>query len=292
MEGCQWANDGASKISLSGQEAEPWTASWSGTVRDCHRPDPPSREGSPKVGPPGRSPRKLNENIVPQSKTHTSTMCVIAGLPCIAKTGSALRLVVDLGHYIPLAQQISSQTRRRVLDGVGVPAEEKIVSILKRPSDIIRKDRGDTYYGHKVTLTDGVSGLVLDWVVEEGNPADSTLLIRILERQHDLCGKYPFQAFLDDGYASRENCRHGRGARSTRHRFLEEVRPKGRTQPWLFQQLRNFRAGIEGVISFLKCVYGLSRCTYECSAFLRQLRRCIDRIGQPPHPSSPPDFMR
>ena len=86
--------------------------------------------------------------------------------------GVAQRLAHELEHYIPLAQQVVSQTRRRVLNAESVHADEKLVSIFEPHTDIIRKDRRDTYYGHKVTLTGGVSGLVLDWVVEQGNPAD------------------------------------------------------------------------------------------------------------------------
>ncbi|MFQ5551906.1 MAG: ISNCY family transposase, partial [Gemmatimonadales bacterium] len=32
---------------------------------------------------------------------------------------------------------------------------------------------------------------------------------------------------------------------------------------WVYRRLRNFRAGIEGVISFLKRVFGLDRCTWR-----------------------------
>ena len=32
---------------------------------------------------------------------------------------------------------------------------------------------------------------------------------------------------------------------------------------WVYKQLRNFRAGIEGVISFLKRSFGLSRCPWR-----------------------------
>jgi len=35
------------------------------------------------------------------------------------------------------------------------------------------------------------------------------------------------------------------------------------SSPWVYRQLRNFRAGIEGVISFLKRVFGLRRCTWK-----------------------------
>ncbi|MDK1104444.1 MAG: transposase, partial [Actinomycetota bacterium] len=52
--------------------------------------------------------------------------------------GGALRLAHELEHYIPLAQQVVSQTRRRVLNGESVPADEKIVSIFEPHTDIIR----------------------------------------------------------------------------------------------------------------------------------------------------------
>ena len=32
---------------------------------------------------------------------------------------------------------------------------------------------------------------------------------------------------------------------------------------WVYRKLRDFRAGIEGVISFLKCAFRLDRCTWR-----------------------------
>lgn len=180
--------------------------------------------------------------------------------------GVALRLARELEHYIALAQQVVSQTRRRVLNGESVPADEKIVSIFEPHTDIIRKDRRDTYYGHKVTLTGGVSGLVLDWVVEQGNPADSTLLIRMLERQRDQYGRYPRQASVDGGYASKDNLHSAKTLGVEDMVFSKKCGLKVEdmvTQTWLFKKLRDFRAGIEGVISFLKRVFGLRRCTWR-----------------------------
>ena len=55
-----------------------------------------------------------------------------------------------------------------------MPSGEKIVSIFEAHTDIIVKDNRETRYGHKVCLTGGKSSLVLDCVIEEGNPADSS----------------------------------------------------------------------------------------------------------------------
>lgn len=179
---------------------------------------------------------------------------------------SARRLVEQLERYVPLVAQVVSQTERRVLKGESVPAEDKLVSIFEPHTDVIRKDGRDTYYGHKLTLTGGASGLILDWVVEDGNPADSTLFSRMLDRLHGLYGQYPRQAAADGGFASAGNLLAGK-----ERGLADVVFAKRRTldvesmasSPRVYRQLRNFRAGIEGVISFLKRVFGLDRCTWK-----------------------------
>jgi IS5 family transposase len=183
--------------------------------------------------------------------------------------GLARRLVRELEHYIPLALQVVSQTERRVLKGESVPAGDKLVSIFEPHTDIIRKDRRDTYYGHKVTLTGGASGLVLDWVVEDGNPADSALLIRMLERHKALYGRPPHQATADGGFASKHNLDSAKtlGVQDMVFAKKRDLKVEDMvTQTWLFKKLRDFRAGIEGIISFLKRVFGLGRCTWKGKA--------------------------
>jgi len=180
--------------------------------------------------------------------------------------GLAFRLADKLEHDIPLVQQVVSQTERRVLNGESVPAEEKLVSIFEPHTDIIRKDGRDTYYGHKVTLTGGASGLILDWVVEDGNPADSTLFVRMLDRQHELYGRYPKQTAADGGLASNSNLNAARerGVQDVVFAKRRSLRVEDMaSSPWVYRQLRNFRAGIEGMISFLKRVFGLSRCIWK-----------------------------
>jgi transposase, IS5 family len=77
---------------------------------------------------------------------------------------------------------VIDQTERRVLRGETVPAGEKVVSLFETHTDSIVKDQRETHYGHKVTLAGGASGLILDVVVERGNPADSTRAVPMLQR--------------------------------------------------------------------------------------------------------------
>ncbi len=113
-------------------------------------------------------------------------------------------------HYQPLITQIIAQTERRVLAGEAVPAGEKLVSLFEPHADIIVKGSRDVDYGHKLNLTTGRSGLILDLVIEAGNPADSERLLPLLERHIAFYGEAPRQAAADGGYASRENLRQAK----------------------------------------------------------------------------------
>jgi IS5 family transposase len=168
-------------------------------------------------------------------------------------------------HYRPLIEQIIAQTERRVLAGEAVPAGDKLVSLFEPHADIIRKGREVTY-GHKLNLTTGKSGLILDLVIEAGNPADSERLLPMLERHRALYGQPPRQAAADGSYASRDNLRQAkaRGVRDMAFHKKGGLRIEDMVRSrWVYRKLRNFRAGIEADISCLKRAYGLARCTWR-----------------------------
>jgi IS5 family transposase len=118
---------------------------------------------------------------------------------------AAERWRAQLGHYLPLIELILTQTQRRVLDGQAVKASEKLVSLFEPHADIIVKGARDVQYGHKLNLVTGRSGLILDVVVETGNPADAERFLPMLERQIAHCGVPPRQFAADGGYASQDN---------------------------------------------------------------------------------------
>jgi transposase, IS5 family len=169
-------------------------------------------------------------------------------------------------HFLPLTQRVMNQASRRVLEGESVPAGEKIVSIFEEHTDIIRKDRRETLYGHKICLTGGASSMILDCQVLEGNPADSTLAKAMADRQVEIFSRPPRQIVFDGGFASKMNLSEikdlgvkdvafSKGPGLT---ISEMVRSS-----WVYKRLRDFRAGIEGNISFLKRIFGLDRCTWR-----------------------------
>lgn len=172
----------------------------------------------------------------------------------------------EIRRYVALVERVIDQTERRVLHGEVVPANEKLVSLFEPHTDIIVKDRRDTHYGHKLTLTAGSSGLILDWVVEKGNPADSMLVTRTIERLKEIYGRVPRQAAFDGGYASGQNLKEAKALGVQDVAFSKkrglEVLDMAKSH-WVYKRLRNFRAGIEAWISFLKRCFGLERCSWR-----------------------------
>jgi IS5 family transposase len=182
------------------------------------------------------------------------------------KRASADRIATDLKHFLVLTQKVIDQTRRRVIDEERVPAEDKVVSIFEEHTDIIRKDRRETLYGHKICLTGGSSSMILDCMILDGNPADSTLAETMIDRQVEIYERAPRQVAYDGAFSSKANLEaiKGKGvedvAFAKAHGFTVTDMVKS---SWVYQRLRRFRCGIEGVISFLKRVFGLDRCTWR-----------------------------
>ena len=184
----------------------------------------------------------------------------------LALSATARGIAEELKEVIRLTYRVIDQATRRVIRGKSVPSGEKIVSIFEPHTDIIVKDRRDTFYGHKVCLTGGVSNLITDCLILDGNPADTELTDQMFDRHKEIYGYYPLKAALDGGFASKANLTSakGRGIKDVcfaKKRGLEEEEMCRST--WVYKRLRRFRAGIESGISWLKRCFGLSRCMWK-----------------------------
>ena len=184
----------------------------------------------------------------------------------ISATLAALALARNIERAVGIFRMVIDQTVRRVIRGEKVPASEKVVSFFEEHTDIIVKGRRDTQYGHKVFLTGGASNLILDCLIERGNPADSDRYQDLLERHKEQFGRAPRQVSADGGFASRNNLAFAKGREVKDAVFAKK---RGLTvmemakSAWVYKMLRNFRAGIEAGISTLKRAFGLDRCTWS-----------------------------
>lgn len=174
--------------------------------------------------------------------------------------------VAQAEHYIPLIERIIDQAERRIVKDEKVPAEGKVVSLFEPHTDIIVKDKRQVQYGHKINFSSGKQGMILDAVIESGNPADSCRLLPMIRRLKETYGKLPNQVAADAGYASLANIDK---AKELGIKAVGLPKKRGMTveamtgSEWIYKKLKRFRAGIEGNISMLKRVFGLDRCTWK-----------------------------
>jgi len=219
--------------------------------------------------------------------------CALAHLECLPPTSARTRLRTHLTRMLPRIAQVIEQATRRALRGEAVPAGDKLVSLFEAHADVVVKDRRATYYGHKIFLTTGGSGLILDCAIPKGNPGDVTWAVSLVRRQQRLFGRAPRQISLDGGFASHDNLVNCKAlgvedvcfAKKRTLAVLAMVRSH-----WMYDKLRRFRAGIESGISLLKRVFGLARCVWKGpAAFHAYVRTAVfaanllllarDRIG-------------
>lgn len=175
-------------------------------------------------------------------------------------------LVQNLQTFLPRAEQVLEQTKRRVVNGESVPAAEKLVSIFEPHTDIIRRGKPTkiTEFGHKVWLGEVEGGFVSQYTVLNGNPADDDQWQPTLERHIQQFNHPPWQASADRGVHSTDN--EAIAAKLGVKRIIlpkpghkSETRRKHERRRW-FWRGRRFHAGIEGRISVIKRKYGLGRC--------------------------------
>ena len=166
-----------------------------------------------------------------------------------------------------MGDRVIDQTRRRVLQGEQVPAEEKVYSIFESHTDLIKrgKTRKPLEFGHKVFLAESAHGLITDYQVLDGNPVDTSQVWPSLERHQQLFHGAPDLYAADRGFYSPENlekCQKAGvtqvsipqcGGQKTAERQALESSPA-------FKQGQRFRAGIEGRISVLFRGRGMKRC--------------------------------
>jgi transposase, IS5 family len=182
------------------------------------------------------------------------------------------RVARTLEQFIPLVEQVITQTVRRVLQGEQVPAREKIVSLFEPDTAIIRKGKPGkpTEFGRCVWLAEVDGGIISRYAVLDGHPDEKAQLPPSLDHPLQQFGHPPDLLTGDRGLHSAANERYAQqrgvtavvlpkpGKKSAKRIAYEQ-------QDW-FRAGRNWRAGIEGRISGRKRCHGLERCRYHGTA--------------------------
>jgi transposase, IS5 family len=161
--------------------------------------------------------------------------------------------------------KVACQTRQRVVEGEVPDGASRVVSLHDPDARPIRKGRlgRPVEFGYKAQVVDNPDGVVLDWRVEQGNPADAPMLVPALERIRAVTGKVPRAVTADRGYgeASVENALHdlGIGHVVIPRKGRPGAARRGVERSRRFQRLVRWRTGSEGRISAIKREWGCRR---------------------------------
>jgi transposase, IS5 family len=179
-------------------------------------------------------------------------------------TGNLARLVADLETSIARTIVVIGQARTR-LAGRTPDGATRLVSLHDPDARPIVKGRlgKPVEFGYKAQVADNPDGVVLDYQVEIGNPADAPLLVPAVQRISQRAGRIPAAVTADRQYGQAaidaELAAHGvkrvaipRKGRPGRARQAHE-HTRG------FRRLVKWRTGCEGRISHLKHRYGWDR---------------------------------
>ena len=181
-----------------------------------------------------------------------------------AASGRATALVAELERTIGALEQVVAQTRIRI--GGGVPdGATRIVSLHDTDARPIAKGRlgRPVEFGYKAHVADNAQGIVVDHIVEMGNPPDAPMLVPAVTRIAKLFGRVPKAATADRGYGE-SKIETELEALGVKHVAIPR---KGRPgaerqkieQAQRFRKLVKWRTGSEGRIAHLKRSCGWER---------------------------------
>ena len=180
------------------------------------------------------------------------------------RRGRLRRAVSDLARLLEVTRQVAAQARQR-LAGTMPPGATRRISLHEPDARPIAKGRlgKPVEFGYKAQVTDNDDGVVLDYAVEQGNPADGPQLAPAIGRVIRRTGGKPRTVTADRSYGEKSveddlrclGVRHvviPRKGKPGKARQAAERRPA-------FRRAVKWRTGCEGRISTLKRQYGWDR---------------------------------
>ncbi|MBI1874736.1 MAG: ISNCY family transposase [Acidobacteria bacterium] len=212
---------------------------------------------------------RVTEQVVTEARAVVQRTGRVRGLDLITQTAvDALRS--EIARHCELGIRVVSQASRRVLQGEQVPTGEKLYSIFETHTDLIKRGKvlKPVEFGHKVFLAESGRGLITQYRVLSGNPADQVHVKPSLDRHKALFDSVPRLYSSDRGFFNEENIQRCQtagvgltcipqsgGKRNAKRESFEKSRA--------FKRGQRFRAGIEGRISVLFRGRGMKRALVE-----------------------------
>ena len=174
----------------------------------------------------------------------------------------------QLEHFTPLVERVIAQTRARVFGG-DTHVAGKVLSLFEPHTQVIRKGKAHkpTEFGRVVRIDEIEHGIVSEYAIKDGNPADVLDFLPAVSQHKKIFGRAPHTATADRGFFSARNEREARNLGVARVALpargrLSVRRGKAQKERWFRRALR-WRGGIEARIGTLKHRFGMDRARYK-----------------------------
>jgi transposase, IS5 family len=201
--------------------------------------------------------------VAQQSVAQAQRVAAVLG----PQSGAAAKHVREqIATFVPRVEQVIGQARRRVIEGMSVPAKEKLTSLFEPHTQIVKRGKPgrDVEFGRKVKLDEVEGGILSGYTVLEEAGPDAPHLKSSLEQHQQQFGQAPELLAGDRGFWTAENEAQAKAAGVKR----VVIPYAGKAPPERVEQEKQagfrrgyrWRAGVEGRISVLKRRFGLDRC--------------------------------
>ena len=188
-----------------------------------------------------------------------------------AAPSRAKATLAELDDIATTLRKVIAQTNERLAGGMPDGAE-RVVSFHDKDARPIRKGRlgVPVEFGFKAQVLDNRDGVVLDYEVMKGNPADAPLLVPAVRRIKALFGQAPRAVTADRGYGEARVDAELTAVGVKKVAIPRKGKPsasrkKAEAAPG-FRKLVKWRTGSEGRIASLKRGYGWSRSLMDGTA--------------------------
>jgi len=223
--------------------------------------------------------RTMIEKALQYMAEHTDTEAADAEFPVQDRPEGSLE--EQLSYFLAGTEYMCRLAERRCLEGEQIPHEDKVHSLYEPHAELINRGKYPTpiEFGHRVFLAQGKSGLILNHRVMGIGVTDDKILIPVLKELEERFKSKLEVASFDKGFYTPENLIRGK-----EHCNLVVIPKKGRlsTQDKAhqgskeYQEHRQWRAGVESLISAMVRSNGLDKCPDKGYAgFVKYVSACV-----------------
>ena len=223
--------------------------------------------------------RSMIEKALQYMAEHTDIEAADAEFPVQDRPEGSLE--EQLSYFLAGTEYMCRLAERRCLEGEQIPHEDKVHSLYEPHAELINRGKYPIpiEFGHRVFLAQGKSGLILNHRVMGIGVTDDKILIPVLKELEERFKSKLEVASFDKGFYTPENLISGK-----EHCNLVVIPKKGRLSKQDkahqgrkdYQEHRQWRAGVESLISAMVRSNGLGKCPDKGYAgFVKYVSACV-----------------